>query len=174
MFKIRLARKSDFGYFPEMTGLLKKSKYTYPCSIREIQLTLERGRLVICLENKNLVGFGRLMPFFNFRYKDKNLTEIASLFVKKEHRRKGIAKKMVSKLLNNAPADSLIFLTTENPITKKIFLKRGFRRIDFEELGEKFVKTYCQCSKTLNYYKCRNYRNKVCQLFIKNKPKIKN
>ena len=170
---IRTAKIGDANYALNIAKLLKKEyRHVYPHSEKGIRHFIKKGLCVLAIDNKKVVGFGCMHRFRNFTYKKKRLIEMQSLVIKKEYRRRGICTSIIKKLLGESSKkfrNYIVFATTDNKITQKIFLKKGFKRLDFEALGNNFVDNYCTgCG---DYKKCNKNdgRNKVCQLFIKKK-----
>ena len=80
----------------------------------------------------------------------ENLAEIRSLYVEKEHRGQGIARKLVEACVSEAITLGLfrIFTLTNKP---EFFQRLGFKEVDRSTLSEKIWSDCFRCSKYPDY-----------------------
>jgi len=79
-------------------------------------------QFIVAVEDKNIIGFGRLLPH-------AECIELGTIGVVEEHRKKGIAKRIIGELLKTAKemGHKKIYLTTLIP---SYFEKFGFRKLN--------------------------------------------
>jgi len=79
-------------------------------------------QFIVAVEDKNIIGFGRLLPH-------AECIELGTIGVVEEHRKKGVAKRIIGKLLKTAKEMGYkkIYLTTLVP---SYFEKFGFRKLN--------------------------------------------
>ena len=127
---LRKAQSADVDHittlFAETVGEINRHDYNsdqirawqqgkYPRSKWEKRI--HEQYFLVAIENQELVGFASLT----------NNGFLDTLFVHKNHQRKGIAKKMVEALIDYARSNNFIRIETEGSITAQpFFTKMGF------------------------------------------------
>lgn len=106
---------------------IEKQCFEIPWSKKSFEDEIKKNKMAIylvALENDNVVGYAGMWHVVT----EGHITNIA---VKSEHRKKGIAKKLVSNLIKIAIEKEMIGITLEvrksNLIAKKLYESFGFK-----------------------------------------------
>jgi N-acetylglutamate synthase-like GNAT family acetyltransferase len=122
-FKIRKARKSDLKEILKLDKLANKEvKWWKPLKNSEINKLLKQKNSLYVTENKNeIIGF--LVGGIK-----KHCVELGDIFVKKEFRKKSIARKMVKKFISDWKNSKFKDIQLMSPIKlKKFYDKLNFK-----------------------------------------------
>jgi len=141
---IKKAKISDSEFIYKLLYKFAEDKLLLPRSYNQIYENIRD--FFVCFEDKKPVGCAALHIFW------KDLAEIRSLAVEKEHQGKGIGKMLVKECLNEAVDLGInrVFALTNQV---DFFKKSGFREIEKEALPH--------CLNCVKFPKC----DEVCMLW---------
>jgi len=98
-------------------------------TIRELSNNPNRGRIVVFEEGKAAIGCAILIPYWSNEY-GGNVLHIDELYVKPEHRGRGIATRFIKQILRSEHGTVAFQLevTPTNTRAKNYYCKLGFRK----------------------------------------------
>ena len=117
----------ELSYEDPSTELITDKKISL--TIRELSKNPNRGRIVVFEEGKAVIGYAILIPYWSNEY-GGNVLHIDELYVKPEHRGRGIATRFIKQILRSKQGTVAFQLevTPTNTRAKNYYGKLGFRK----------------------------------------------
>ncbi|MDX9746342.1 MAG: N-acetyltransferase [Syntrophales bacterium] len=137
---LRKARIGDVRAIHRMINLSSQKGEMLPRSLMDIYGNLRDFFVYYDKDERSVIGICAMSIIW------ENLAEIRSLYVEQEHRRRGIAKKLVEACISEAITLELFRVFTLTYQTS-FFTRLGFHEVDRSTLPEKIWSDCFRCSK---------------------------
>ena len=141
---LRKARIGDVKTIHRMINASSDKGEILPRSLMDIYGSLRDFNIYFDEHKQSIAGICAMNIIW------ENLAEIRSLYVEREHRKQGIARKLVEACISEAITLGLfrIFTLTNTP---ECFKRLGFKEVDRSTLSEKIWSDCFRCSKYPDY-----------------------
>lgn len=137
-FKFRPVTRADYS---ELRGMIHELYREDPSTkrisdkkisqtVRELRDKPQRGKIVVFEEEKAIVGYSILVPYWSNEY-GGTILHIDELYVKPEHRVRGVATRFLKQLVRTKHDIVALQLevTASNARAMKYYQKLGFRKM---------------------------------------------
>jgi GNAT superfamily N-acetyltransferase len=150
--------------FAVFSLFIRQEKHLLPQSAANLWQQYWRGLSVVIRERGIIVAHVTLWPL------QDNWYEYGTIWVHPDYRRHGLAKKILTKLLNENQ-DKQILATTTNDIVKRLNVEVDLSLQPFETLPQAIHRLTCVCpieKRGTDDYRLCARKNKECALFTNN------